>query len=232
MILVHPGSWSSISPYTSSSFILNLKFNPFLFHQIPKPPYIERVKLSFKQLVEQKLGKIPRFFIYAVLEWTMIFVLLLNGFLSYFAKEFARIFELPIPCLLCTRIDKTLSRNSAEFYCNDSICNHHKKDVSFFAFCHRHKKLLDISSMCERCLLSFATEKESDCDTYKSLLGILHKDIELFVDEDHKVHLSFPSGKREEEIVFEKSNDLLCSCCGEPLKVKPSYSKGKVSPSP
>ncbi|MBA0761303.1 hypothetical protein Gotri_023973 [Gossypium trilobum] len=84
--------------------------------------------------------------------------------------------------------------------------------------------------MCESCLLSFATEKESDCDTYKLLLGILHKDIELFVDEDHEFHLSLPSGKREEGIVFEKSNDLLSSCCGAPLKVKPLYSKGKVSP--
>ncbi|MBA0754552.1 hypothetical protein Gogos_020096 [Gossypium gossypioides] len=84
--------------------------------------------------------------------------------------------------------------------------------------------------MCESFLLSFATKKESDCDTYKSLLEILHKDIELFFDEDHEVHLSLPSGKREEGIVFEKSNDLRCSCCGAPLKVKPLYSKGKVSP--
>ncbi|MBA0819316.1 hypothetical protein Gohar_021312 [Gossypium harknessii] len=157
---------------------------------------------------------------------------LLDRFLSYFAEEFARFFELPIPCLLCTRIDITLSRNNAEIYYNDSICNHHKKNVSLFAFCHCHKKLSDIRSMCESyfCLLSFAIEKESDCDTYKSLLGILHKYIELFVDEDHEFHLSLPSSKREEGIVFEKSNDLLCSCCGAPLKVKPLYSKGKVSP--
>ncbi|KAK8306135.1 hypothetical protein V6Z11_D03G106700, partial [Gossypium hirsutum] len=155
---------------------------------------------------------------------------LLDGFLSYFAEEFARFFELLIPCLLCTRIDKTLSRNNAEIYYNDSICNHHKKNVSPFSFCHCRKKLSNIRSMCESYLLSFATEKESDCDTYKSLLGILHKDIELFVDEDHEFHLSLPSGKREEGIVFEKSNDLLCSCCGAPLKVKPLYSKGKVSP--
>ncbi|KAM7262897.1 hypothetical protein ACFE04_000580 [Oxalis oulophora] len=37
--------------------------------------------------------------------------------------------------------------------------------------------------MCEGCLLSFATEKETDCDTYKSVIGILHKDLELLVDE-------------------------------------------------
>ncbi|XWS60653.1 hypothetical protein CRYUN_Cryun07bG0054200 [Craigia yunnanensis] len=183
---------------------------------------------SFKQFVEQELGEIPKFFIYAVLEWMMIFVLFIDGFLAFFTNEFAKFFELPIPCLLCTRIDHVLVRRNADFYYNDSICNHHKKNVSSLAFCHAHKKLSDIRNLCESCLLSFATEKESDCDTYKSLLGILHKDIELFVDEDHEVHLSLPAGKKDEE-VLEKSNDHRCSCCGEPLKVKSSYSKGKNS---
>ncbi|XP_022737437.1 probable myosin-binding protein 5 [Durio zibethinus] len=186
-------------------------------------------KRSFKQFVEQELGIVPKFFIYAVLEWMIIFVLFIDGFLAFFANEFAKFFELPIPCLLCTRIDHVLARRNADFYYNDSICNHHKKNVSSLAFCHSHKKLSDIRNMCESCLLSFATEKESDCDTYKSLLGILHKDIELFVDEDHEVHLSLPAGKKDEEVVIEKSNDHLCSCCGRSLKVKSSYSKGKNS---
>ena len=185
-------------------------------------------KRSFKQFVEQELGKVPKFFIYAVLEWMMIFVLFIDGFLAFFANEFAKFFELPIPCLLCSRIDHVLVRRNADFYYNDSICKDHKKNVSSLAFCHAHKKLSDIRNMCESCLLSFATEKESDCDTYKSLLGILHKDIELFVDEDHEVHLSLPAGKKDEE-VLEKSNDHRCSCCGEPLKVKSSYAKGKNS---
>ncbi|XWS48096.1 hypothetical protein CRYUN_Cryun13aG0043600 [Craigia yunnanensis] len=183
-------------------------------------------KRSFKQFVEQELGEVPKFFIYAVLEWIMIFVLFIDGFLAFFATEYAKFFELPIPCLLCTRIDHVLVRRNTDFYYNDSICNHHKKNVSSLAFCHAHKKLSDIRNMSESCLLSFATEKESDCDTYKSLLGILHKDIELFVDEDHEVHLSLLAGKKDEE-VLEKSNDYRCSCCVEPLKVKSSYSKGK-----
>ncbi|XWS37411.1 hypothetical protein CRYUN_Cryun19dG0040600 [Craigia yunnanensis] len=185
-------------------------------------------KRSFKQFVEQELGKVPKFFIYAVLEWMMIFVLFIDGFLAFFANEFAKFFELPIPCLLCTRIDHVLVRRNADFYYNDSICKNHKKNVSSLAFCHAHKKLSEIRNMCESCLLSFATEKESDCDTYKSLLGILHKDIELFVDEDHEVHLSLPAGKKDEE-VLEKSNDHRCTCCGVPLKVKSSYAKGKHS---
>ncbi|OMO49910.1 hypothetical protein CCACVL1_30759 [Corchorus capsularis] len=185
-------------------------------------------KRSFKVFVEQELGKVPQFFIYAVLEWVMIFILFLDGFLAFLANEFANFFELPIPCLLCTRIDHVLVQRNADFYYNDSICQHHKKNVSSLAFCHAHKKISDIRSMCESCLLSFATEKESDCDTYKSLLGILHKDIELFVDEDHELHLSLPAGKNEGVHVLEKSNHHRCSCCGEPLKVKvkSSYTKG------
>ncbi|XP_022768020.1 probable myosin-binding protein 5 isoform X2 [Durio zibethinus] len=184
-------------------------------------------KRSFKQFVEQELGKVAKFFIYAVLEWMMIFVLFIDGFLAFFASEFARFFELPIPCLLCTRIDHVLVRRNADFYYNDSVCKNHKKKVSSLAFCHAHKKLSDIRKMCESCLLSFATEKESDCDTYKSLLGILHKDIELLVDEDHEVHLSLPAGKKDE--VLEKSNDQWCSCCWLPLKIKSSYAKVKNS---
>ncbi|XVF12032.1 hypothetical protein REPUB_Repub08aG0079800 [Reevesia pubescens] len=186
-------------------------------------------KRSFKQFVEEQLGEVPKFFIYAVLEWMIILILFIDGFLAFLANEYAKFFDLPIPCLLCTRIDHVLVRRNADFYYNDSICKNHKKNVSCLAFCHAHKKLSDIRNLCESCLLSFATEKESDCDTYKSLLGILHKDIELFVDEDHEVHLSLPAGKKDDEVVLEKSNDHLCACCGEPLKVKSSYAKVKNS---
>jgi len=83
-------------------------------------------------------------------------------------------------------------------------------------------------NMCEACLLSFATEKESDCDTYKALVGILHKDLECFVEDDSHIHLSLHPGKKDDIVqVLEKSSIYCCSCCGEPLKVKSSYSKGK-----
>ncbi|XVE54881.1 hypothetical protein DITRI_Ditri03aG0118000 [Diplodiscus trichospermus] len=186
---------------------------------------------SFKQFVQQELGEVPKFFLYAVLEWVMILLLFIDGFLAFFANEFANFFELPIPCLLCTRIDHVLVRRKPDFYYNDSICKNHRKNVSSLAFCHAHKKLSDIRNMCESCLLSFATERESECDTYKSLLGILHKDIELFVDEDDEVHLSLPAaGTKKDDHVLEKSNDdHRCSCCGVPLKVKSSTAKGKNS---
>ncbi|XAR65429.1 hypothetical protein NMG60_11009558 [Bertholletia excelsa] len=173
---------------------------------------------SFKCFVEQEMGKFPQFVIYAILEWIIIILLFLDGLISYFCNEFANFFEMKIPCLLCTRIDHVFVRRDSNFYYNESICENHKKDVSSFAYCHMHRRLSDIRSMCERCLLSFATEKEADIDTYKSLVGILHKDIDTFLDDDHLSNSNL--GRKEEIAVGEKDGVQRCSCCGEPLKLK------------
>ncbi|KAK4362416.1 hypothetical protein RND71_017657 [Anisodus tanguticus] len=179
---------------------------------------------SFKRLVEQKMGRVGFFFVYAVLEWVMILILFIDGFLAFFTNEFAKFFELKVPCLLCTRIDHIFIKRNSSFYYNDSICEGHKKDISSLAYCHVHKKLSDIRNMCEGCLLSFATEKEADCDRYKSLVGILHKDIDCFVDDDQRK--STKSVKNEEEVIKTGSVVVLdCSCCGEPLKLRAKYSR-------
>ncbi|KAH7528539.1 hypothetical protein FEM48_Zijuj05G0082800 [Ziziphus jujuba var. spinosa] len=181
-------------------------------------------KRSFTRFVEQELGKFPHFIIYAVLEWVLIFFLFIDGFIAFFTNEFAKFFDLRTPCLLCTRIDHVLVHRNPDFYYNDSICESHKKDVSSLAYCHNHKKLSDIRKMCESCLLSFATEKESDCDTYKSLIGILHKDLDCFLGED-QVQLSLSATKDEGLQVMEKSNSKYrCACCGNSMKMKSSSS--------
>ncbi|KAF7838397.1 putative myosin-binding protein 5 [Senna tora] len=193
---------------------------------------------SFPRYVEEELGKIPHFVIFAMLEWVLIVILFLDGLLAFAANEFAKFFELKIPCWLCTRIDHVLVHRNPDFYYNDSICESHKKDVSCLAFCHNHRKLSDIKKMCESCLLSFATEKESDCDTYKSLVGILHKDLECFVEDDQQIQLSLRDddgggingggGGGGGGVHLEKSSTQKCSCCGKPLRVKSSYPpKGK-----
>ncbi|KAA8542599.1 hypothetical protein F0562_023751 [Nyssa sinensis] len=176
---------------------------------------------SFRHFVEQKLGTFPHFLVYAILEWVLIILLYIDGFLSFFCNEFAKFFELQIPCLLCTRIDHVLVHRNSNFYYNDAICEDHKKDISSLAYCHMHRKLSDIRSMCEGCLLSFATLKESDCDTHKSLAGILHKDIDTFVEDDYKIQ--FKSGRRDDVLQVEKSGSIQrCCCCGEPLKMRPA----------
>ncbi|KAE8697634.1 putative myosin-binding protein 5 [Hibiscus syriacus] len=162
----------------------------------------------------------------------MIFMLFIGGFVAFLAYEFARFFELPIPCLLCARLDLLGTTDDLRY--NESICDNHKKSVSCLAFCHVHKRLSDIRNLCESCLLSFATERETDCDRYKSLVGILHKDVgQLLVDEDNEVQHSLPAAgakKDERPASFEKSNEHRCTCCGHPLKVESTDSKGRNSP--
>lgn len=196
-------------------------------------------KRSFKSFVEQELGKFPLFVIYAILEWILIAILFVDGFLAFAANEFAKFFEMPAPCLLCTRIDHVLVRRNPDCYYNESVCESHKKEVSSLAYCHVHKKLSDIRKMCEGCLLSFATEKESDCETYKSLVGILRKDLGFFIQDESLIQLLMPNSKKSEgsylSVHLEKdlASNQRCSCCGEPLKVKGGSSqKPRKSASP
>ncbi|KAL3655335.1 hypothetical protein CASFOL_001121 [Castilleja foliolosa] len=162
----------------------------------------------FKSVLEQKLGKFPHLLIYSVLEWTMIILLFIDGLLAFVSNQFAKCFNLRIPCLLCTRIDHLLVQRNSSFYYNDSICESHKKDIR---------------SMCQGCLLS----KDCDSERYKSLGGmLLQKDVECHAKKDDK---EASDGYKEM---------IKCSCCGETLKSKPSsrymrnLSMSGKSPSP
>ncbi|KAL2539506.1 putative myosin-binding protein 6 [Abeliophyllum distichum] len=170
--------------------------------------------------VEKKLGKFANM-IYAILEWVVIILLFIDGILSFISYELAKFFELRIPCLICTKINRILVRKKSNFCYNNSLCEVHKKDISALAYCHVHKKLSDLGSMCEGCLLSFATEKgSSDCGKYKSLVGILHKDIDCF---DSKNLTTLLKNKDNGGQVDENGTVLTkCSCCGELLKTRTS----------
>lgn len=181
---------------------------------------------SLIRFVEHQLGRIPHFLLCMVLEWVLIIVLFLDGFLAFFAIELAKYFELEIPCWLCARMNHVLACKTPNFYYNNSICEAHKKDVSSLAFCHNHKKLSEISKLCDACLLSFATGKESDCDTYKSLVGVLNKNLECSVDNGQNVQLSL---KDDGVLQAEKNSAQRCSCCGAPLKIKAFLSRAPTA---
>lgn len=174
-----------------------------------------------KWLVEQTLEYLPHFLRYALLEWVMIILLFVDGFLAFVSNEFARFFGLKTPCLLCTRIDHVLVHRTASFYYNDSICDTHKKDISSLGYCNVHKKLSDIRSMCQVCLVSFATEKDPDCDKYKSIAGILNKDLDRLVDDERRSLLRRLKKDDGEPCDDKGGINVWCSCCGEPLKPRP-----------
>ncbi|XP_072951173.1 myosin-binding protein 1-like [Typha angustifolia] len=167
----------------------------------------------------------------AVLEWVLMLLLFLDALFSYFVTRFARACKLQVPCLLCSRLDHILGNEKPGFYKN-LICNAHKSEISSLAFCHIHQKLADVHDMCERCLFSFATEKKSNPETYRALvgkLGVVIDDIgedyvQKAVDRDD-AHDTF-QGKNAAEIPLLDDSlsccqvERDCSCCSEPLKNK------------
>ncbi|XP_024976131.1 probable myosin-binding protein 5 [Cynara cardunculus var. scolymus] len=173
-------------------------------------------KRTFRMFVEEELGGFPHFLVGAVLEWLLIASLFIDGFLAFLSNKFAMIFELDPPCVLCTRIDQSLASTNSSSYYNNSICESHKKDISSLAYCHVHRKLGDIRSMCEVCLLSFAMEKESEDDTKKP---VEPKDVDASKDGERKMTLKpVKTGKENDnDKVIEMSK---CSCCGDPFKTR------------
>ncbi|KAJ9560198.1 hypothetical protein OSB04_005358 [Centaurea solstitialis] len=172
-------------------------------------------KRTFRMFIEEELGEFPHFVVWAVLEWMLIISLYLDGFLSCIANKFADVFELDPPCVLCTRVDHALGGKNPNLYYNESICESHKKDISSLAYCHVHRKLSDIRNMCDGCLLSFATDKDSDSDSNKQ------KDDEGKAEDDQK---KAAAELAEKKVKDSSKNEVVdenrCSCCGECLKPK------------
>ncbi|KMT13447.1 hypothetical protein BVRB_4g083530 [Beta vulgaris subsp. vulgaris] len=126
----------------------------------------------------------------ALLEWILIVLLLVYGLFGYLITKFARYCELPLPCLLCSRIDRIFGSEKVGFY-RDMMCRSHKLEISSLVYCHFHEKLVDVRGMCETCLFSFATKDRSNAETYRLLVGKLGgEDLGGFGDDlainDHK----------------------------------------------
>ncbi|GAB4836028.1 hypothetical protein Ancab_000945 [Ancistrocladus abbreviatus] len=140
----------------------------------------------------------------ALLEWLLMFMLFLNGIFAYIITRFACYCELPVPCLLCSRLDHVLGGERVGFYW-DLICGSHKSEISSLVLCHFHNKLVDVHGMCENCLFSFATKDKSNTETYRLLVGKVGADPDNGIDEaplldDHEPLAS--TMKR-------------CNCCNE-----------------
>ncbi|KAL0326878.1 UNVERIFIED_CONTAM: Myosin-binding protein 2 [Sesamum angustifolium] len=157
----------------------------------------------FATMLHRNTNKITLILIYAVLEWVLIVLLLLNSLFSYLIIKFAEFFGLKPPCLWCTRIDHVFDpAKGGKNMHRDLLCEVHAKEVSRLGYCADHQKLVESHDMCEDCLSS-RPEFEG-----------LSKDFALFpwVKGFRKI-------RNDEEKVGENGEvSLSCSCCGVSLE--------------
>ncbi|KAL0296613.1 UNVERIFIED_CONTAM: Myosin-binding protein 3 [Sesamum radiatum] len=157
----------------------------------------------FATMLHRNTNKITLILIYAVLEWVLIVLLLLNSLFSYLIIKFAEFFGLKPPCLWCTRIDHVFDpAKGGKNMHRDLLCEVHAKEVSRLGYCADHQKLVESHDMCEDCLSS-RPEFEG-----------LSKDFALFpwVKGFRKI-------RNDEEKVGENGEvSLSCSCCGLSLE--------------
>ncbi|GER32923.1 hypothetical protein STAS_09024 [Striga asiatica] len=98
--------------------------------------------------------------VWAVFEWMLMLLIILNAGLWQLVTRFARYCQLQIPCLLC-------SSESYNFY-RDLICQSHKLKISSLVLCRIHNNLVDVRETCESCILN-----KSNSETCKILVGEL-----------------------------------------------------------
>ncbi|ONK67377.1 uncharacterized protein A4U43_C06F19540 [Asparagus officinalis] len=160
----------------------------------------------------------------AVCEWLLMSLLFLHASFSFLVTRFARLCKLQAPCLLCSRLDHVFGNEKPRFYV-DLICAFHKSEISSFAYCHVHRKLANVNEMCEGCLVSFATEKKSNSETYRLLVGKVGiEEVDENVDgEDVEVSLL------TEDHTSGSSVTNRCSCCSVPFRHKSVRVNGRLS---
>ncbi|OMP03853.1 hypothetical protein COLO4_10158 [Corchorus olitorius] len=111
---------------------------------------------KFATFLHKNTSKITVILVYAVLEWILIILLLLNSFFNYLITKFANYFGLKPPCPWCTRVDHVLEPKKDKTSCSyrDLVCDKHATEISKLSYCSNHGKLAESHLMCEECLAS------------------------------------------------------------------------------
>ncbi|KAI4307650.1 hypothetical protein L6164_030816 [Bauhinia variegata] len=152
---------------------------------------------KFATMLHRNTNKITVILVYAVLEWLLIILLLLNSFFSYLITKFAKWVGLQPPCPWCSRVDHVLETGKRNTNLQrDLVCEAHAAEISKLGFCTNHRKLAETESMCEDCLSSRPNHNENS-------IGITHR-IAFLSWVSHNKH--------------ENGEDInRCSCCNESL---------------
>ncbi|GKV00183.1 hypothetical protein SLEP1_g12918 [Rubroshorea leprosula] len=122
---------------------------------------------KFATMLHKNTHKIIVILVYAVLEWILIVLLLLNSLFGYCITKFAKYFGLKPPCPLCTRVDHVLEPGRDTNSYRDLICDAHATEVSKLSFCSNHGKLAESHLMCEDCFASRPNQNDESIETRK-----------------------------------------------------------------
>ncbi|PSR91060.1 Myosin-binding protein [Actinidia chinensis var. chinensis] len=145
---------------------------------------------KFATMLHRNSNKLTLILIYAVLEWILIVLLLLNSLFSYLIIKFADYFGLKTPCLWCSRVDHIFDPQNSKNSHRDLLCEAHAAEISKLGYCSNHRKLSESQDMCEDCSSSQPNAPE-----------ILK-------------NLAFFPWVKEIGMSENGELDLKCSCCG------------------
>ncbi|XP_015582099.1 myosin-binding protein 3 isoform X2 [Ricinus communis] len=156
---------------------------------------------KFATMLQRNTHKLTVILVYAVLEWILIILLLLNSFFAYLITKFANYFGLKPPCLWCSRVDHVLepgNSNTNNSY-RDLVCETHATEISKLGYCSNHRRLAETQNMCNDCLAS----RPNDHNDYESV-GMTRR-------------IAFISWVSCRDTLENGDKMVKCSCCKESL---------------
>lgn len=153
----------------------------------------------FATMLHRNTHKLILVLVYALLEWALIILLLINSLFSYLITKFANYFGLKKPCLWCSRVDHILEPGKGSKSYSDFICENHAVEISQLSYCSNHQKVAESQKMCGNCLASQPNY------TGKST-GMTRR-------------MAFVSWINENKLENDE-NIFSCSCCNESLNSK------------
>ncbi|KAK7368537.1 hypothetical protein VNO80_10564 [Phaseolus coccineus] len=158
---------------------------------------------KFATMLHRNTNKITLVLVYAILEWILIILLLLNSLFSYLIIKFADYFGLKRPCIWCTRIDHIIESGKNKTSCRDLVCETHASEISKLGFCSNHQKLAESQDMCEDC----SSSSQPDYVKLSRNFGFFPwmKQIGMIQDE---------SADAGDKAIVKVEEAMRCSCCG------------------
>ncbi|CAK7339036.1 unnamed protein product [Dovyalis caffra] len=152
---------------------------------------------KFATMLQRNTHKLTVILVYAVLEWILIVLLLLNSLFTYLITKFAKYFGLKKPCPWCSRIDHMLEPGENTNSHKDLVCETHATEISKLSYCSNHQKLAETQNMCMDCLASRPNHSDQS-------VGMTRR-------------IAFFSWVSKDAVENGENIVRYCSCCSESL---------------